>query len=135
MRLSQHLIETFSDFVRKKRPVALVTVLSTSGSTYSKAGSQMLIGADGSTRHLGAGDFQLLPLEVWRDGEGTEWPVSWRVQMDEEIWRVTAVVDDQRMDTSVTYWEGLVLAHDVSGERVGRGYLELTGYGDVAAER
>jgi predicted secreted hydrolase len=95
----------------------------------------LLIGADGSTRHLGARDFQLLPLEVWRDGEGTEWPVSWRVQVDEEIWRVTAVVDDQRMDTSVTYWEGLVLAHDASGERVGRGYLELTGYGDVAAER
>ena len=55
MRLSQHLIETFSDFVKRKLPVALVTVLSTSGSTYSKAGSQMLVGADGSVHGLLSG--------------------------------------------------------------------------------
>jgi xanthine/CO dehydrogenase XdhC/CoxF family maturation factor len=55
MRLSQNLIETFSDYVEKGLPVALVTVLSTSGSTYSKAGSQVLIGLDGSVHGLLSG--------------------------------------------------------------------------------
>jgi xanthine/CO dehydrogenase XdhC/CoxF family maturation factor len=55
MRLPQHLIETFSDFVCKKLPVALITVLSTSGSTYSKAGSQVLVGADGNVHGLLSG--------------------------------------------------------------------------------
>jgi len=55
MRLAHHLIEAFSDFVRQNQPVALVTVLSTSGSTYSKAGSQMLVGADGSVHGLLSG--------------------------------------------------------------------------------
>ena len=33
------------------------------------------------------------------------------------------------MDTSVPYWEGEVTARDAdSGERVGQGYLEMTGY-------
>lgn len=55
MRLPQHLIETFSGFVEKRLPVALITVLSTSGSTYSKPGSQMLVGADGSVHGLLSG--------------------------------------------------------------------------------
>jgi predicted secreted hydrolase len=42
---------------------------------------------------------------------------------------VEAALDDQRMDTLLTYWEGLVRVFDQSGARVGSGYLELTGYG------
>ena len=51
---------------------------------------------------------------------------------------VRAAVDDQRMDTLLTYWEGLVWVYDrvrdqevapTGGEgRVGTGYMELTGY-------
>ena len=55
MRLPQHLIETFTGFVAQQQPVALVTVVSTSGSTYSKTGSQMLVGADGSVHGLLSG--------------------------------------------------------------------------------
>ncbi|MDH5455280.1 MAG: hypothetical protein OEY37_04350, partial [Gammaproteobacteria bacterium] len=55
MRLSQALIESFARFVANDEAVALVTVLSTAGSTYSKQGSQMLIGADGSVHGLLSG--------------------------------------------------------------------------------
>jgi predicted secreted hydrolase len=33
------------------------------------------------------------------------------------------------MDTSIVYWEGLVGVFDEPGERVGKGYMELTGCG------
>jgi predicted secreted hydrolase len=32
------------------------------------------------------------------------------------------------MDTLLTYWEGLVEVRDPAGRRLGRGYMELTGY-------
>lgn len=53
--VSQGLIETFAGLVARTRPVVLVTVLSTSGSTYSKAGSQMLIDEDGNVHGLLSG--------------------------------------------------------------------------------
>lgn len=88
MRLSQHLIETFSDFVKKKRPVALVTVLSTSGSTYSKAGSQMLIGADGSVHGLLSGgclenDLAERAAAAIRSGQ-TDW-VEYDLRDDDDV--------------------------------------------------
>jgi predicted secreted hydrolase len=43
-------------------------------------------------------------------------------------------MDDQELDsrasTGVVYWEGAVTA-SVAGRVVGRGYLELTGYGSM----
>jgi len=88
----------------------------------------MLVDAQGRSRHLTAADFRLTPIEVWRDDEGTEWPVVWRIDVADESWWVEPVVADQRMDTSVSYWEGMVVVRDAAGERLGRGYLELTGY-------
>ena len=43
-----------------------------------------------------------------------------------------AVIDDQELDsrasTGAIYWEGLSDLFDSNGRRVGRGYLEMTGY-------
>jgi predicted secreted hydrolase len=45
---------------------------------------------------------------------------------------VRAVVDNQELDSSrstgAIYWEGLSDLLDAQGQRVGRGYLEMTGY-------
>ena len=87
-----------------------------------------LIDKSGRTRTLGSGDFQLEPLEVWRDGRGAEWPVRWMLTVGERRWQIAAAVRDQRMDTLLTYWEGLVHVLDMDGVRRGRGYMELTGY-------
>ena len=88
MRLPQHLIETFADFVRKKLPVALVTVLSTSGSTYSKAGSQMLVGVDGSVHGLLSGgclenDLAERAAAAIRSGQ-TDW-VEYDLRDDDDV--------------------------------------------------
>lgn len=46
-RLPQHLIEFYERHAAEGLPLALITVLSTEGSTYSKSGSQMLANSDG----------------------------------------------------------------------------------------
>jgi predicted secreted hydrolase len=38
-------------------------------------------------------------------------------------------VDDQLMQTSITYWEGMVKIRDAeNGKLLGYGYLEMSGY-------
>ena len=49
-----------------------------------------------------------------------------------DIYTVRAVIDNQELDsrqsTGAIYWEGLSELIDSNGKRVGRGYLEVTGY-------
>ncbi len=80
--------------------------------------------ADAPPRKLGAGDFTLTAKEHWRG-----WPVAWSLGLgDNERFVVRAAFEDQVMDTSVRYWEGVAYLEDEDGRRVGRGYMELTGY-------
>lgn len=70
----------------------------------------------------------------WRSPRtGKEYPVEWRVSLGERTITLLPLMDDQENDargsTGTIYWEGAVIAMDESGRRIGRGYLELTGYG------
>ena len=85
-------------------------------------------------RPLGPADFDLRPVRTWQDDRGVSWPVGWSVRLGAETWSVEAALDDQIMDTSIRYWEGLVMVRDDTGRPIGRGYLELTGY-DESGER
>lgn len=84
-----------------------------------------LIHAVGETSALTADDFALTEEDRWR-----RWPVVWRLALSESAERfvIRAAFADQVMDTSVTYWEGVVHVEDESGQRIGSGYMELTGY-------
>lgn len=55
VRLPQTLIDSFADYAAEHQSVALITVLRTDGSTYSKVGGQMLIGADARSHGLLSG--------------------------------------------------------------------------------
>ncbi|HVZ42908.1 MAG TPA: carotenoid 1,2-hydratase [Ramlibacter sp.] len=63
---------------------------------------------------------------------GATYPVEWVVRTPADFYTVRAVVDDQELDsrasTGAIYWEGLSDLFDSNGKRVGRGYLEMTGY-------
>ena len=52
-----------------------------------------------------------------------------------DTYTVRAVIDNQELDsrqsTGAMYWEGLSELIDSKGQRVGRGYLEMTGYAGV----
>ena len=75
------------------------------------------------------------PLETWRSPRtGVEYPIRWRVRVGPTTYRVEPLIRDAELDsrptTGVLYWEGPVrLLDDASDREVGRGYLELTGYG------
>ena len=88
----------------------------------------ILVAEDGTSRRLSAAEFTLTPTRFWEDEEGVDWPVAWTVNVGEEVWRVEAALDDQIMRTTIRYWEGMVSVRDEAGHRIGRGYLELTGY-------
>ncbi len=88
----------------------------------------VLVDVDGRARHLDVDDFNLQSLEFWRDEHGTAWPIRWALRLDARQWEIAAPVKNQRMDTLLTYWEGLVQVRNQRGEPVGRGYMELTGY-------
>ena len=59
-----------------------------------------------------------------------ELPLEWDLALAAEgrRWRIRPLYDDQWMDTSFPYWEGVVLVEDENGARAGVGYMELTGY-------
>lgn len=86
------------------------------------------IGADGVTVALPDGAFSAVPL-LRHEVAGRSVPVEWRVRLPAKGVDVTvaALNRDAWMATSVPYWEGPVT---VTGSHGGRGYLEMTGYGD-----
>ena len=86
------------------------------------------IGPSGAARFLSASDFSLTPIAHWQDEQGRRWPIRWRLAVGERRMEIAAALNDQRMDTLLTYWEGLVRVTDAQGRKLGRGYMELTGY-------
>jgi predicted secreted hydrolase len=88
--------------------------------------------ADAQDETLGAADFRLRETRFWASPEtGRRYPVAWTLESGGRTptLEIEAVLDAQEMRTAVTYWEGAVWVRDAaSGERIGRGYLEMTGY-------
>jgi len=84
----------------------------------------------GLQRRLKPTDVSLTPLAHWNAGD-RRYPVDWHMQVLGEAhpWRVRALLEDQEMRLSVRYWEGAVeVIDDVTGDRLGHGYLEMAGY-------
>jgi predicted secreted hydrolase len=104
--------------------------------------------AQGNTRWAGGtlraknGQIQILqPGDVdFRSGRrwtsprtGIAYPVQWSIRAGERNFDLTPLLDDQendtRLSTGAIYWEGAVKASE-QHRLIGRGYLELTGYGE-----
>ena len=93
-----------------------------------------LIDPDGVARSLQGDDIELESLRISRiatgDDETRELPMEWRLTLldRQRSWRVRPLYNEQWMDTSYPYWEGVVLVENDDGEPAGVGYMELTGY-------
>ena len=85
------------------------------------------------TEVFGPGEVSFAPGRRWTSPRtGYAYPVEFIVRAGGVDYQLAPLMDDQELDSRVTtgtvYWEGAVRAQ--SGARpVGRGYLELTGYG------
>jgi predicted secreted hydrolase len=89
--------------------------------------------AQGELSIFSQGDIGFSPLRHWSSPlTQTVYPVAWRVRTPTATYTVSAVIDNQELDsrssTGSIYWEGLSELQDSQGRRVGVGYLEMTGY-------
>ncbi|MCW0219563.1 MAG: FtsX-like permease family protein, partial [Prosthecobacter sp.] len=104
----------------------------------SSAGT--LIRPDGSTEALKAGDFTLLPGEIWKSPNGAAYPIQWQIKVPSQgiVLTSQAVLPNQEFRSEATpglgYWEGAVdYSGTIQGREVkGQGYLEMTGYSGQA---
>jgi len=89
--------------------------------------------ASGAASIASQGETQFSARRRWTSpASGAVYPVEWLVRTPADFYTVRAVVDAQELDsrasTGAIYWEGLSDLIDGNGRRVGRGYLEMTGY-------
>jgi predicted secreted hydrolase len=90
--------------------------------------------ADGALKILGPGDVTFVSTRDWRSPRtGVVYPVQWQIRVGPQRFDLEPLLDDQendtRLSTGAIYWEGAVRAYQ-EHRLVGRGYLELTGYGE-----
>jgi predicted secreted hydrolase len=90
--------------------------------------------ADGTTQILRPDDVEFRPTRRWTSPRsGFSYPVQWTVRTGSREFALSPLFDDQendtRLSTGAIYWEGAVRAFEHNAE-IGRGYLELTGYGE-----
>jgi len=101
------------------------------GATYWAGGS--LRDAAGNVTAFDPDAVAFTPQRSWRSpGTNVDYPVAIRVRAGSVDVMLEPLFDDQELDArgsvGTVYWEGAVTATR-GGARVGRGYLELTGYG------
>lgn len=99
------------------------------------------------TRYLPNGTLHFTPLRYWTSPKtGARYPVEWSVRIQlpttaqspsgakhaTTVFTIKTLADAQELDsrssTGTVYWEGLSTLLNETGESVGRGYLEMTGY-------
>lgn len=96
-----------------------------------------LVTAAGKAHYLEPGQWSLRVLERRRSrATGTEYPSRWRLEIPGENLSVEIVpvfADQENVaarSANLHYWEGAVQVLDGRKREVGRGYVELTGYGE-----
>ena len=87
----------------------------------------------GEARTLMPAEVRFRPQRSWRSPRTSiEYPVSMLLEAGGATYELEPLLEDQELDslasTGTLYWEGAVRAR-TAGREVGRGYLELTGYG------
>jgi predicted secreted hydrolase len=90
--------------------------------------------ADGKMQILRPEDVDFRPGRRWVSPRtAIDYPVEWHVRAGSHEFDLKPLLDDQendtRLSTGAIYWEGAVQAYEQSA-LAGRGYLELTGYGE-----
>ncbi len=88
---------------------------------------------DGVLRAFRDEEVRFEPLAHWSSAATrARYPVRWRVATPAGVFEVHALLDAQELDgrgsTGTVYWEGLAELRGASGQRLGLGYLEMTGY-------
>jgi predicted secreted hydrolase len=97
------------------------------------AGGSLRGPRDATPRVFAPHEVRFEPQRHWTSPQtGARYPVAWRLQTPAGTHTVRAVLDAQELDarasTGTVYWEGLSDLLTETGQSVGKGYLEMTGY-------
>ncbi len=89
----------------------------------------------GATRNLQPPEIRFTPMRRWRSPRtGIDYPVAFAIRAGDVDITLEPLMNDQELDSRASvgtiYWEGAVRAF-AGGREIGRGYLELTGYGSA----
>ena len=89
--------------------------------------------AGGAVRNFAADEVRFVPGRVWTSPQSrARYPVEWTIETPAGRYTVKSLLNAQELDsrtsTGAIYWEGLSELRNESGQRVGVGYLEMTGY-------
>jgi predicted secreted hydrolase len=116
------------------RDLMLYLLRDTTGTTDHAGGT--VVPGSGSPHYLAADAFTVRPLAQWTSAETrATYPARWAIEVPGEALRLEVVplLADQenrsRLVRGLYYWEGAVTVRDAAGRSVGRGYVELVGYG------
>ena len=90
--------------------------------------------SDGQMQNLRPDDLEFRAGRRWTSSRtGITYPVEWQIRVGNREFDLSPLLDDQendtRLSTGAIYWEGAVRATE-QRRPVGRGYLEMTGYGE-----
>ena len=99
-------------------------------------GRGTVVGPEGRVRWLDPSEWSWSVTGRWTSPRtGSEYPSGWTIELPSEKMDlvVRPDVEDQEnvgeLAGGLHYWEGAVTVLDGAGRRIGRGYVELTGYG------
>jgi len=86
----------------------------------------------GDTRIVDPSMVRFTPIRQWTSARsGATWPIAQRITAGDRVFETAPLMPDQELDSRLTtgavYWEGASTLLE-GGRRVGRGYLEMTGY-------
>ena len=132
--LAEHQVgwDWFALHLDDGRDVMLARIRNVDGTTSEWSYGQLVF-PDGSHRYLTAEEYKATVSRWWTDANGARWPLDWDIEIpsaDLDI-RSRAVFDNQHWQGSVDYWEGMIdIIEAADGRTIGRGYLELSGYGE-----
>jgi predicted secreted hydrolase len=123
----------FSLRLEDGREVMLYLMRAESGAVDYANGT--LVDVDGRPSYLDRTAFEVEALEHWTSpATGARYPSKWRIRVAELDLHVSSAVLDQenrsRLPRGVFYWEGAVVVETPDGKPLGRGFVELTGYGE-----
>jgi len=100
-------------------------------------GHGTVVSPAGEPRYLEPRDWSLSVTDHWKsEKSGAVYPAGWTLELPGERLRlrIVRVMRDQEnvgeLAGGLAYWEGAVELRSEDGRRIGRGYVELTGYGE-----
>ena len=124
----------FSLQLEDGREVMLYHLRNRAGATDFARGT--LVSETGEVKHLKPEDWRIQSTQTWKSPEtGTQYPSRWRITLARENLELEIVPklayqeNRSRILPDLYYWEGAVTVLGAGGEKLGQGYVELTGYG------